>query len=83
MFKQTLFCALGFSALALAQAETIRKAVSSVITHRSFELVPITTTGDTFEGDLPALGGKGLFVTDIQEAQSRERTRRMSGHRNR
>lgn len=56
------------SALALAQAETIRKAVSSVITHRSFELVPITTTGDSIEGDLPALGGKGLFVTDIQEA---------------
>ncbi|MGZ4206517.1 MAG: hydroxymethylbilane synthase, partial [Actinomycetota bacterium] len=56
------------SALALAQAETIRKAVSSVITHRSFELVPITTTGDSIEGELPALGGKGLFVTDIQEA---------------
>ena len=56
------------SALALAQAETIRKAVSQVITHRSFELVPITTAGDTIEGELPALGGKGLFVSDIQEA---------------
>ena len=56
------------SALALAQAETIRKAVSNVITHRSFELVPITTTGDTIEGELPPLGGKGLFVSDIQEA---------------
>ena len=43
------------SALALAQAETIRKAVSNVITHRSFELVPITTTGDTIEGELPPL----------------------------
>ena len=56
------------SALALAQAETIRKAVSNVITHRSFELVPVTTTGDTIEGELPPLGGKGLFVSDIQEA---------------
>jgi len=56
------------SALALAQAETIRKAISNVITHRSFELVPITTTGDTIEGELPPLGGKGLFVSDIQEA---------------
>jgi hydroxymethylbilane synthase len=56
------------SALALAQAESIRKAVSQVITHRSFELVPITTAGDTIEGELPPLGGKGLFVTDIQEA---------------
>jgi hydroxymethylbilane synthase len=56
------------SALALAQAESIRKAVSQVITHRSFELVPITTAGDSIEGELPALGGKGLFVTDIQEA---------------
>jgi len=56
------------SALALAQAETVRKAISQVISHRNFELVPITTTGDTLRGPLPAIGGKGLFTADIQDA---------------
>lgn len=56
------------SALALAQAEQIRRAVSKIITHRNFELVPVTTTGDTIEGPLPPVGGKGLFVSDIQDA---------------
>ena len=56
------------SALALAQAETVRKAISQVISHRNFELVPITTRGDTHRGPLPTVGGKGLFTTDIQEA---------------
>ena len=56
------------SALALAQAETVRKAISQVISHRNFELVPITTAGDTHQGPLPVIGGKGLFTEDIQEA---------------
>ncbi len=56
------------SALALAQAETVRKAISQVISHRNFELVPITTKGDTHQGPLPEIGGKGLFTEDIQEA---------------
>lgn len=56
------------SALALAQAEAIRRAISSVITHRNFELVPITTSGDRIEGPLPSIGGKGLFTKDIEDA---------------
>jgi hydroxymethylbilane synthase len=56
------------SALALAQAENVRKAISQVISHRNFELVPITTRGDTHQGPLPSIGGKGLFTEDIQEA---------------
>jgi hydroxymethylbilane synthase len=56
------------SALALAQAEGVRKAISEVISHRNFELVPITTTGDTMPGPIPAVGGKGLFTNDIQDA---------------
>jgi hydroxymethylbilane synthase len=56
------------SALALAQAENVRKAISQVISHRNFELVPITTSGDTHQGPLPATGGKGLFTADIQDA---------------
>ncbi len=56
------------SALALAQAEGVRQAISKVITHRNFELVPITTEGDMMEGPLPPEDGKGLFVRDIQDA---------------
>jgi hydroxymethylbilane synthase len=56
------------SALALAQAEGVRKAISEVISHRNFELVPITTTGDTMQGPIPPAGGKGLFTNDIQDA---------------
>jgi len=56
------------SMLALAQAEAIRRTISTIVSHRNFELVPMTTTGDSIEGDLPPLGGKGLFVTDIQDA---------------
>src|SRR5438445_13614044 len=56
------------SALALAQAEGVRKAISQVISHRNFELVPITTRGDTHSGPIPPVGGKGLFTFDIQDA---------------
>ena len=56
------------SALALAQAEGVRKAISQVISHRNFELVPITTSGDTRRGPIPSGGGKGLFTADIQDA---------------
>jgi hydroxymethylbilane synthase len=55
------------SALALAQAETVRRAITQIITKRNFELVPITTAGDEWKGDVPA-GGKGLFVSAIQDA---------------
>ncbi|HVL32360.1 MAG TPA: hydroxymethylbilane synthase, partial [Actinomycetota bacterium] len=34
------------SALALARAETVRRAISTIITHRNFELVPVSTRGD-------------------------------------
>lgn len=56
------------SALALAQAEQIRQAVSAVITHRNFELVPIRTKGDTVPGPLPSAGWKGIFTGDIHDA---------------
>lgn len=56
------------SALALAQAEWVRKGVSAVLPKRTFELVPMTTRGDTHQGPLPPLGAKGLFTLEIQEA---------------
>ncbi len=55
------------SALALAQAEIVRRAINEVLPKRSFELVPVHAEGDRIEGQLPA-GGKGLFVADIQNA---------------
>lgn len=54
------------SALALARAESVRRAISKVITHRNFELVPVVTSGDRVEGALPP--ERGLFAFDIQEA---------------
>lgn len=55
------------SALALAQAESVRQAISKVITHRSFELVPVVPEGDTIDGPLPD-NARALFVRDIQDA---------------
>jgi hydroxymethylbilane synthase len=56
------------SALALAQAEAVRRAISQVITHRNFELVPIVTSGDRNEEPVGPGGGKALFTSDISEA---------------
>ncbi|MHB8513576.1 MAG: hydroxymethylbilane synthase [Actinomycetota bacterium] len=57
------------SALALAQAETVRLAIQKIITRRNFELVPVITQGDRFsEDELAPLGGSGYFVSDIQDA---------------
>ncbi|MFP5225769.1 MAG: hydroxymethylbilane synthase [Actinomycetota bacterium] len=53
------------SPLALAQAELVRQQVSQVITHRSFELVPMSTAGD--RGDDPA-ANKEAWVAELQEA---------------
>jgi hydroxymethylbilane synthase len=56
------------SALALAQARMVGAAAASV-TGRPFELVVLTTTGDRIQDRaLAAIGGKGLFVKEIQEA---------------
>src|SRR5258708_12861853 len=56
------------SALALAQAEWVRKAIQAVLTRRTFELVPMRTEGDTSTEPLGAAGMKGMFVSEIQEA---------------
>lgn len=55
------------SALALAQAESVRKAVNAVLPKRTFELVPVITEGDQTVTPYRA-GVKGVFVSDIQEA---------------
>jgi hydroxymethylbilane synthase len=56
------------SALALAQARMIGAAAEAA-TGRPFELVVVQTTGDRIQDrPLAAIGGKGLFVKEIQEA---------------
>ena len=56
------------SALALAQAEWVRKAIQGVLTRRTFELVPMRTEGDATDAPIDKAGMKGVFVNEIQLA---------------
>ncbi len=57
------------SALALWQAEWVRAHLRQSWPDVEVELVPIKTTGDMVQaGSLARLGGKGLFVKEIEEA---------------
>ena len=55
------------SDLALAQAGMIAAALDEALGVAS-ELLPLKTTGDRLQGPLTKLGGKGLFVKEIEEA---------------
>jgi len=57
------------SPLALRQSIWVREALSGHYPHLEFEVVVIKTTGDKIQ-DVPlaAIGGKGLFVKEIEEA---------------
>jgi hydroxymethylbilane synthase len=56
------------SALALAQAGGVARAVEAALGCAT-ELVPLVTTGDRLpDADLSRVGGKGLFVKEIEEA---------------
>ncbi len=55
------------SALAIAQAEDVAKAVTAA-TGRAVELVRISTTGDTSAEPLDRIGGTGVFVGALREA---------------
>lgn len=57
------------SPLALWQAEHIGAELTKHWPSLSIELVPMTTSGDQFLKDkLQAIGGKGLFVKELEEA---------------
>jgi hydroxymethylbilane synthase len=55
------------SQLAVTQSQWVADLVSAA-TGRPVELVRITTTGDTTEGSLAALGGTGVFATALRES---------------
>jgi hydroxymethylbilane synthase len=60
------------SALALAQARSVAADLSRRLGLET-ELVRVQTTGDRTLGSLAKLGGKGLFVKEIEEALLTER----------
>lgn len=56
------------SKMALAQTQKIIDTLKQVAPENEYEAVVIKTTGDKFMGDLKKIGGKGLFVKEIEQA---------------
>ena len=69
MAKDTLSIGTRGSALALWQAEWVKTQIKGRYPQFDFKLVKIKTTGDKIH-DVPLayMGGKGLFVKEIEEA---------------
>jgi hydroxymethylbilane synthase len=63
----TVLIATRRSDLALWQARWVAARIESVL-GAATELVPLTTTGDRLLGSLAKVGGKGLFVKEVEEA---------------
>ena len=55
------------SDLAMAQSRRVAALIEERLGVET-ELLPMKTTGDLLEGPLNAVGGKGLFVKEIEEA---------------
>ncbi|STY28086.1 porphobilinogen deaminase [Legionella wadsworthii] len=69
MFSETLRIATRQSPLALWQANYVRDLLLNKYPNMDIELVPMSTSGDKFLIDkLQAIGGKGLFVKELEEA---------------
>lgn len=69
MTKRHLIIATRESPLALSQAETIKAALLKIHPHLSIEFLGITTQADKLlDITLTAIGGKGLFVKELEEA---------------
>jgi len=57
------------SKLALIQSEMVKKEILAVDHSLRIEIIPITTTGDKEKtSDLSKIGGKALFLKEIEEA---------------
>lgn len=62
------------SRLALAQTELVKNAVKAHFPEAEIEIVHITTRGDRIiDRPLAEIGGKGLFITEIEQALLEER----------
>src|SRR4051812_49393708 len=69
MNSRTLRIATRQSPLALWQANHVKKLLLNQWPNYHIELVPLITSGDKFLKDkLLAVGGKGLFVKELEEA---------------
>jgi hydroxymethylbilane synthase len=53
------------SPMALAQVERVRRELAALHPGIPTEVVPVTTSGDRWQGDLSALGGKGAFTKEV------------------
>ncbi|MGP4000366.1 hydroxymethylbilane synthase [Streptomyces sp. 8N706] len=56
------------SPMALAQVERVRTELAALHPGIRTEVVPVTTSGDRWMGDLSKLGGKGAFTKEVDAA---------------
>ncbi|MEU6343641.1 hydroxymethylbilane synthase [Streptomyces sp. NPDC046977] len=56
------------SPMALAQVERVRAELTALHPGLAIEVVPVTTSGDRWMGDLGRLGGKGAFTKEVDAA---------------
>ncbi|WP_431782896.1 hydroxymethylbilane synthase [Streptomyces chumphonensis] len=56
------------SPMALAQVERVRAELAALHPGVRTEVVPVTTAGDRWMGDLARLGGKGAFTKEVDAA---------------
>jgi hydroxymethylbilane synthase len=56
------------SPMALAQVERVRTELAALHPGLRTEVVPVTTSGDKWMGDLAKLGGKGAFTKEVDRA---------------
>ncbi|NBM15989.1 hydroxymethylbilane synthase [Streptomyces sp. GC420] len=56
------------SPMALAQVERVRAELAALYPGVRTEVVPVTTSGDRWMGDLARLGGKGAFTKEVDAA---------------
>ncbi|MYV48584.1 hydroxymethylbilane synthase [Streptomyces sp. SID2888] len=59
------------SPLALAQVDQVSGLLRKIEPALDIEVVPVTTEADKWQGDLAQLGGKGLFVREIDQMLQR------------
>ncbi|WP_372492052.1 hydroxymethylbilane synthase [Kineosporia corallincola] len=55
------------SPMALAQVERVRAELTALEPGLEVEVVPVTTSGDRWQGSLAALGGKGAFTKEVDQ----------------